>query len=138
MLNWHKGQFSVEDLTQLVCLYLFYLLELAISFIVLYECRWQLFVISTDLKTDTDGRGHTEQLNTATTWLLFAAKEILYRGNGGRETVTVENEREGDRRKEKERERREKETENKRILLSVIMNQMPRMQSVLEAWRGDD
>lgn len=25
---------------------------------------------------DTDGRGHTKQLNTATTWLLFVAKEV--------------------------------------------------------------
>ena len=56
-LNWHKGRFSVKDLTQLVCVYLFYQ-ELAISFNVHYECRWQLFVISTDLKTDTDGRSH--------------------------------------------------------------------------------
>lgn len=49
----------------------------------------KLFVMSTDLKTflffsvsqtDTDGRGHTEQLDTATTWLLFVAKEILCRG----------------------------------------------------------
>lgn len=45
--------------------------------------------------------------------------------------------REQDKGKERERKRREKETENKRIFLSVV-NQMPRMQSVLEAWKGDD
>lgn len=87
---------------------MFYQLELAISFVVLYEGRWQLFVISTDLKTDTDGRGHAEQLNTATTWLLFVAKEILYRGKRGRYTGTEANER------ARQRERKGKEEEGKR------------------------
>ena len=45
-------------------------------------------------QTDTDGRGHTEQLNSATTWLLFVAKVILCRAKRGGETQTETDERE--------------------------------------------
>lgn len=45
-------------------------------------------------QTDTDGRGHAEQLNAATTRLLFVAKETRRRGQG-----------EAERRQEEEKEK---------------------------------